>query len=138
MNMYQGSGYNADIIMCIDSTGSMKPCLDNVKRQALSFYPDFINAMEESGKKVDKLRIKVIDFRDYGDTKAPAMTESRYFNFGCDEDDSAAFSEHINSIEPLYGGDVPFCEAYGQHRPSYQQYHVCGVQSCRGSGQFYL
>ena len=106
--MYQGSsGYNADIIMCIDSTGSMKPCLDNVKRQALTFYSDFINAMEEAGRKVDKLRIKVIDFRDYGDDHAPAMTESRFFNFGYDEDDSVAFSEHINSIQPLYGGDIP-------------------------------
>jgi len=105
--MYQGSGYTADIVMCIDSTGSMKPCLDNVKAQALSFYTDFINAMEESGRKVDKLRIKVIDFRDYGDTNAPAMTESRFFCFGDGEDDSAAFSEHINSIQPLYGGDIP-------------------------------
>ena len=107
MNQYQGAGYNADIIMCIDSTGSMTPCLDNVKKQALSFYTDFLNAMEESGRKVDKLRIKVIDFRDYGDTKAPAMTESRYFNFSAEEDESTAFSEHINSIQPLYGGDLP-------------------------------
>ena len=105
--MYQGTGYNADIIMCIDSTGSMTPCLDNVKRQALTFYSDFINAMEEAGRKVDNLRIKVIDFRDYADARTPAMTESRFFNFGEDVDDSAAFSEHINSIQPLGGGDLP-------------------------------
>lgn len=105
--MYQGSGYDADIIMCIDSTGSMTPCIENVKRQAMTFYADFMDAMEEAGRKIDKLRIKVIDFRDYGDPNAPAMTESRFFNFGGEEDDSAAFSAHINSIQPLYGGDLP-------------------------------
>lgn len=105
--MYQNAGYTADIIMCIDSTGSMTPCIDRVKSQALNFYKTFLEEMEESGRKVDKLRIKVIDFRDYGDTHAPAMTESRFFEFGADIDESAEFSAHVNSIQPLFGGDPP-------------------------------
>ena len=106
--MYQqGSGYSADIIMCIDSTGSMTPCLNTVKQQAKTFYADFVAAMEESGRKIEKLRIKVIDFRDYGDSHAPAMTESRFFEFGEDVNESAEFSAYVDGIQPLYGGDIP-------------------------------
>ena len=35
----QGMGeYCVDIVMCIDATGSMAPILDEVKRNAISFY----------------------------------------------------------------------------------------------------
>lgn len=36
----QGLNYNVDIVMCIDCTGSMGGLLDNVKNNALKFYPD--------------------------------------------------------------------------------------------------
>ena len=32
---------NIDIVFCMDGTGSMAPCIENVKKNALRFYADF-------------------------------------------------------------------------------------------------
>ena len=103
----QGFGYHIDIVMCIDSTGSMKTSLDILKQQAKTFYADFVVAMAENARRLEKLRIKVIDFRDYGNLRAPAMTESRFFEFGEDVNESVEFSAYVDGIRPLYGGDIP-------------------------------
>ena len=58
----QGMDYNVDIVMCIDATGSMASIIDDVKRNALSFYQKFVDEMEAKAKSVQQLRIKVIAF----------------------------------------------------------------------------
>lgn len=56
----QGMGeYCVDIVMCIDATGSMAPIINEVKDNAMSFYQQFIDSMEENDKDVAELRIKV-------------------------------------------------------------------------------
>ena len=57
--------YEVDLVFCIDATGSMNPILDKVKENALNFYRDFQNVMEEKKKKVNQLRIRIVAFRDY-------------------------------------------------------------------------
>ena len=82
----QGMGeYCVDIVMCIDATGSMAPILDEVKRNAISFYEKFIESMDENDKEVETLRIKVIAFRDYGVDPEP-MVESQFFKLPEDND----------------------------------------------------
>ena len=39
-----GAKRNVDIVFCIDGTGSMSPCIDNVKNNAKRFYADFAKA----------------------------------------------------------------------------------------------
>ena len=92
-----------DIVMCIDATGSMSPIIDEVKRNALSFYQKFIDAMEENGKAVAQLRIKVIAFRDYGIDEIPMM-ESAFFKL---PDENVQFEAFVNRIEAKGGGDEP-------------------------------
>ena len=58
-------GYNVDIAMCIDATGSMRHVLDFVKENALNLYKDVAAEMEKKHKTIDQLRVRVIAFRDY-------------------------------------------------------------------------
>ena len=104
MITHQGTGsYNVDIAMCIDGTGSMSPIIENVKANALSFHRKFVDSMEENGKDVEHLRIKVIVFRDYG-YDSDAMVESKFFSLPEENED---FEKFVNSIEATGGGDLP-------------------------------
>ncbi len=100
----QGMGdYNVDIVMCIDATGSMTPIIDEVKKNAISFYQKFVDAMEENDKDVAQLRIKVIVFRDYGNDDEP-MVESPFYTLPDQSDD---FNHFISNIKATGGGDIP-------------------------------
>ena len=100
----QGMGeYCVDIVMCIDATGSMAPIIDEVKNNAMSFHKQLSEAMEESGKYIGQLRVKVIVFRDYiCDTDA--MVESQFFTL---PEESVGFKSFIEKIEAIGGGDAP-------------------------------
>lgn len=99
----QGMDYSVDIVMCIDATGSMSSIIEDVKKNALSFYQKFVDAMEVEGKRVQQLRIKVITFRDYGADSEP-MLESKFFVL---DEESGDFHDFVNSIEASGGGDEP-------------------------------
>lgn len=104
MDGQQGLGsYCVDIAMCIDATGSMGGIIEEVKANALSFYQQFVDAMEESGKEVGQLRIKVIAFGDYQCDAIP-MNESRFFNL---PDENAEFKAFVDAISANGGGDAP-------------------------------
>ena len=99
----QGMDYNVDIVMCIDATGSMASIIEDVKRNALSFYQKFVDEMEAKSKSVQQLRIKVIAFRDYGVDSEP-MVESKFFVL---DEESEEFHDFVNAIEASGGGDEP-------------------------------
>ncbi|MBQ9369545.1 MAG: VWA domain-containing protein [Clostridia bacterium] len=99
----QTTSRNVDIVFCIDATGSMMPCLDMVKKNALKFRQDFVDlAMMENNTSVDSLNIQVIAFRDYLDDGDQAMIKSEWFDMlAGDEDKYAAF---LNGIVADGGG----------------------------------
>lgn len=96
--------YNIDLVLCIDSTKSMLPVIDTVKENALHFYEDVMSAMESKTKVINKLRIKVISFRDYLADGEEAMMETDFFELPMQAEE---FSNAINSIEADGGGDEP-------------------------------
>lgn len=96
--------YCVDIAMVIDATGSMGPLLDTVKNNALNFYSDLMRAMNEKGKKVHEVRVRVIAFRDYLADGKEAMLASGFFTL---PDEAADFEELVKSITPFGGGDDP-------------------------------
>lgn len=102
--MDPNAGYCVDIAMLIDATGSMSPIISEVKANALKFCEKFHRSMEDSGKNVEELRIKVIPFRDYGCDGAFAMSESEFFVL---PEQNAAFEEFVNNIKAEGGGDEP-------------------------------
>ncbi len=103
---------NIDIVMCIDGTGSMTPCIDNVKDSAKRFYTDFARAMTQYGSSVNVLRIKLIVFRDYLSDGQESMVISPFFELPADEDNLSAYmssiqakggcGEDANGLEALY------------------------------------
>lgn len=95
--------YYVDIVMCIDATGSMSPVINEVKKNATSIHERFLEGMEEEGKDVEKLRIKVITFRDYKCDAEP-MKESKFFVMPDEVDE---FNAYVNGIEVKGGGDLP-------------------------------
>lgn len=93
---------NIDIVFCIDGTGSMTPCIDNVKNNAKRFYADFAKTMTDMGSDIDMMRIKVIVFRDYKCDGQNSMTESAFFELPAEE---AEFSEYLDGIHATGGCD---------------------------------
>ncbi len=100
----QGIQYSVDIVLCIDSTGSMQPIIDKVKAGAIRFYDDLKRIMDKKGKAVDNLRTKVIAFRDYYCDGDKAMKESPFFDLPKEQD---GFESFVKEIYADGGGDEP-------------------------------
>ena len=96
--------YSVDMVFCIDATGSMGGVIEMVKNNALHFYNDVTKAMSAKGKTIDKLRVRIVAFRDYVADGEDAMLETDFFNL---PEESADFEACIRSIEAFGGGDDP-------------------------------
>ena len=93
---------NIDIVMCIDATSSMGPCIDNVRKHAKQFYSDFVHVMTtQYNSDVSCVRVQIIVFRDL-ECDMEAMVKSEFFEL---PEDNALFERFLNSIQPLGGGD---------------------------------
>ena len=98
-----GTNRNIDMVFCIDGTGSMSPCIENVKANARRFHLDFASEMTNLGSEIDSMRIKVIVFRDYGCDGNNSMLESPFFELPSDE---AEFSSFLSGVTATGGGDA--------------------------------
>lgn len=99
----QGGNYPIDIVFCIDVTGSMHDCIENVKKMAVNFKDGFLDAMKEAGKECSgNIRTKVIAFRDekIGEKKEV----SPFYTMPDQEGDFKAF---VNGLKESGGGDEP-------------------------------
>lgn len=98
---------DADIVFCIDCTGSMGPILDVVKQNALSFHSDLMAKMAKKNKQLDKVRVRVIAFRDYREAlkdNNPPMLATNFFNL---PQDAEKFAASVRGLIPIGGGDDP-------------------------------
>ena len=95
---------NADVVFCIDGTGSMVPVIENVKEGAVRFHQDLINALVDIGSDIDSVRVRVIVFRDYEDDGKDSMVESPFFELPLDND---LFRSWLDGITASGGGDAP-------------------------------
>lgn len=100
----QGFEYHVDIVFCIDATASMKPVLDLVKDNAVRFYSDVVAALKEKDKTIDRMRARVIAFRDLYVDGADALAISSFFAI---PESSAEFETFVRSLKPMGGGDEP-------------------------------
>lgn len=96
--------YSVDLVLCIDSTGSMRPVIDMVKRNALNLYADIQEELRQKNKQVDQLRVRVISFRDYLADQKNAMMVSDFFHLPQEAD---LLSACVNDIRAEGGGDPP-------------------------------
>ena len=96
--------YNVDLVFCIDATNSMTNLIKTVKKNAISFYKDLVEAMEKKHKKIDKLRIRIIAFRDFLADGEGAMLTTPFYDLPSDE---KLFVNAVNAITAYGGGDDP-------------------------------
>lgn len=87
--------FNIDICLCIDKTGSMRPLIDTVKRNALNLCRDIQNHFEAGGKHVNRLRVRIICFGDYKADKEP-MILSPFLTL---PEDNEKFESLVNGIQ---------------------------------------
>lgn len=100
----QGFEHHVDMALCIDITGSMRPVMDAVKRNALTFYADIAAALREKDKSIAKLRVRVIAYRDFYHDGEMALQASDFFTL---PEDSEAFEHFVSDLNPDGGGDEP-------------------------------
>ncbi|MBR1784871.1 MAG: VWA domain-containing protein [Bacteroidales bacterium] len=100
--------YKVDIVMCIDVTGSMQPCIDTVRDNALKFWPDLQTALQAAKKDVSQVRVKVIAFRDFAVDGFAALQQSDFFVLSDQgSDDAERYKEFLNGLVADGGGDYP-------------------------------
>ena len=92
-----------DIVFVIDGTGSMQNLLDEAKARALSMHEDIIRGVKGKNRRIARMRIKALVFRDiYVDSNA--FEESEFFTL---PDESSEFRAFIEGIRATGGGDEP-------------------------------
>lgn len=101
--------YSIDICFVIDSTGSMGPIINQVKANALQLHNEIKAGMDGANKRVNPLRIRVIDFADFATEFDDALHASAFFELPGQED---AFKSCVDSIDigesiGGKGGDIP-------------------------------
>jgi hypothetical protein len=96
--------YNVDMVFCIDATGSMSSVINMVKKNAINFYSDVIDAMAKKSKTINRLRVRIVAFRDYLADGEKAMLVTDFFTL---PDDAVEFEKCVKSINAEGGGDEP-------------------------------
>ncbi len=97
----ESEDFHADIVMCIDNTGSMGSLLNMVKRNALNFHSDLKNYCARKGQSINEIRVKVIAFGDFADSN---YTESGLLRI---PDQTDTFHQFVENIGMTGGGDGP-------------------------------
>ncbi len=96
--------YNVDMAFCIDVTGSMDNIIEIVQNNALNLYQDVKKCMEQKGKHVDTLRVRIIAYRDYLADGADAMLVTNFFTLPQEADN---LKKCVSSLVAQGGGDDP-------------------------------
>jgi len=97
-------GYAVDIVFVIDTTGSMRPVIDNVKHHALNLNEDLAMVMAQKDKTISSLRVRVVAYRDYLHNASDALRESPFFSLPAQKGE---FDHFVSSLYPDGGGDEP-------------------------------
>ena len=88
----QEAGNSVDIVLCIDTTGSMGPFIDEVRRRLIPMMRELVSDFPE-------WRIGIVRFRDYFEEYL-----TRVIPF---TDNFTIFQRHLNAIVARGGGDIP-------------------------------
>lgn len=86
-----------DLVISFDTTGSMYPCLAEVRRKV-------DQTTQRLFKEIPNLRIGIIAHGDYCDAKTTYVTKHLQLT-----SDPAAVSYFVKNVESTYGGDAPEC-----------------------------
>ena len=88
---------NVEVVFSFDTTGSMYPCLTQVRR-------NIKNTVTRLSEEIPGIRIGIIAHGDYCDAGRPYVT--KHLNLTSDAD---AICRFVEQVEPTGGGDSPEC-----------------------------
>lgn len=103
------NGWNIDICFCIETTNNMAPVIDNLKYAVKRIVADIIDRMEETCKLLGLLRIKVIEFKDFGCCTEPIVVHDFIEIGNKDNTGTNAFLEQVDGISCR--GGYGYCNA---------------------------
>lgn len=95
---------NVDIVFVIDASKSMEALIQGLQQRADSFYDEFLDACAYQVKTINRIRFKVIWYRDFFIDGDDAYGESDFFEM---PDERMNFKEYLNSIRAYGGSDRP-------------------------------
>lgn len=96
--------YSVDIVFCIDTTSGMQPIIFLLKQEFVKLYDSIWHAMKQKSRRVDEIRVKIINYRDFITDGEYALNESDFFIL---PNDRNGFVEYVNSLEAHGGGNEP-------------------------------
>ena len=91
------SDYSIEVVFSFDTTGSMYPCLTQVRRKVKETVTRLMN-------EIPGMRIGIIAHGDYCDKSSSYVT--KHFKLS---DDTAAICKFVQDVGPTGGGDAPEC-----------------------------
>jgi hypothetical protein len=102
--------YAVDIVFVIDATASMRGVLDWVKNRSVSFNQDLRSMHRAVGKLFDRLRVRVIVYRDFlADAAGEALMSTEFLTLQYNRsvtlpDEIERFDAFMQAIEATGGG----------------------------------
>lgn len=105
---------NIDLVYCIDATERMKDSIEQIKNSLLFLHEGIARSLfYEYNRTVQKLRIKVIVFRDLNHDNDKAIEESKFFQL---PDETDEYEKYIDKIEA--------CEGEGESYSALEALHI--------------
>ena len=96
--------YTVDVVFCIDVTASMTPYLDELKKLAGVFDRVLQSELNKREKEIEKLRCRIVWFRDLGESSEDAIGATPFFTLPSQQHLLAA---EIDSLVASGGGSYP-------------------------------
>jgi von Willebrand factor type A domain len=100
----------ADIVFLLDATGSMAPCINAIKENIAAFITSLTSKDANQQSVVKDWRVKVVGYRDFDYTDAPAIVDNPFVN------SVEELRSHLAQLEATGGGDEAESLLEGLHR----------------------
>ena len=104
MSSTEYTPYTVDVVFCIDVTASMTPYLDELKKLARDFDKVLQSELNKQAKDFEKLRCRIVWFRDLGESSEDAIGATPFFTLPSQQHLLAA---ELDSLVASGGGSYP-------------------------------
>jgi len=91
------SGREVDIVFCIDGTKTMQFIIEEIKAEMQSFYAMYEQEAKEKELVTNRLRVKFIIFRTFGEEGVKAIEESPFYELPSQQNEMMDFVQGIEA-----------------------------------------
>ena len=91
------SGREVDIVFCIDGTKTMQFIIEEIKAEMQSFYAMYEQEAKEKELVTNRLRVRFIIFRTFGEEGVKAIEESPFYELPSQQNEMMDFVQGIEA-----------------------------------------